>query len=99
MPPDSLSMFREGGVRLLREWALGPEDEEVLLELRPRLRRGERHGDRRVLEDEPVPVRRPWDREPGRVVVRRAQQRSPPEGCVGDDRQPEARRDREDLTL
>src|SRR4051794_9258708 len=56
---NPLSVFGEGGVRLLRERPLGFEDAEVLLEFRPRLRRGERHGDRRVLKNEPVPVRGP----------------------------------------
>ena len=90
VPPDPLAVFGEGRVFLVRERPVGFEDAEVLVEFRPRLRRGERHGDRRVLEDEPVPVRGPGDREPGRVVGRRTKQGSPAEGGVGDDRQPEA---------
>jgi len=93
--PDPLTVFGESCVGLIRERIFCFEDAEVLLEFRSRLWRGERHGDRRLLEDEPVPVRGSGDRERGRVVRRRTQESSPPGSGVGDDRQPERLCDRE----
>jgi hypothetical protein len=57
VPPDSFTVFGEGCIGLIRERTCCFEDAEVLLEFRSSLGRGERHGDCRLLEDEPVPVR------------------------------------------
>ena len=99
MPPDPLTVFSQGSVRLIRERPFIFENPEVLIEFRSRLWRGERHGDRRLLEDEPVPVRGSGDRERGWVVRRRTQESPPPESGVGDDRQPERLCDREYVPL
>jgi hypothetical protein len=99
IPSHPLAAPGEGGVLLVPERFGRFEDSEVVVELSPGLRRGERQGDRRVLKNEAIPVRDAGDREPRRVVGRRPEERPPAKGGVGDDGQTERPRDRKHLSL